>query len=171
MSPTKTAASLKKQAKQGARTGTAEIADALLAIGRAMTQPKMHQSICRRAGVDLDRSGVAVLYKLAIEGDDIHLTVLADRLGIDSPAVTRKVQQLERLGLVSRRRDEMDARAMRISITAEGRRDIERILAARLEWFDELLASWSVEDRLSFSKLLSMFAATVQIGGSGDVAR
>jgi len=134
-----------------------------------MTQPKMHQSICRRAGVDLDRSSVAVLYKLAMEGDDIHLTVLADRLGTDSPAVTRKVQHLERLGLVSRRRDEMDARAMRISITAQGREDIQQILAARLETFDELLASWSIEDRLEFSRLLGMFAATVQIGGSSDV--
>jgi DNA-binding MarR family transcriptional regulator len=169
MSATKVAAPPKKGSTAQARRGTAEISDALLAIGRAMTQPKMHQSICRRAGVDLDRSSVAILYKLAMEGDDIHLTVLADRLATDSPAVTRKVQHLERLGLVSRRRDEMDARAMKISITDQGRQDIEGILTARLEFFDVLLTSWSIEDRLEFARLLALFAATMQIGGQSDV--
>ena len=35
----------------------------------------------------------------------LRLTDLADRLRIDAPAVTRKAQRLERMGLVSRGRD------------------------------------------------------------------
>jgi DNA-binding MarR family transcriptional regulator len=153
------------------RQGTAEISEALLSIGRVMNQARAHATMCRRAGVDLDRSGAALLYKLASEGDDVSITVLAERLSIDAPAVTRKVQQLERDGLLRRERDAHDARAVRIMLTDEGREEVERLLAARLEWLDTLLDTWSVEERYEFSRLLGKFAATVLEVGTGHVGR
>ena len=77
---------------------TENTASALLSLARVMNQFKTHDTFCRQAGVDLDRSGAALLYKLFSEGEDVRLGELAERLGIDSPAVTRKVQQLERAG-------------------------------------------------------------------------
>jgi len=149
--------------------GTEEIAAALLTVGRVVTQSKAHGSLCKRAGVDLDRSGAALLYKLYAEGDNVHLTVLAERLDIDSPAVTRKVQQLERDGLLRRERDVNDARALRIMLTDEGRADVELLLSARREWLDDVLASWTVDERLEFSRLLQRFAAAISRDGGSDV--
>jgi DNA-binding MarR family transcriptional regulator len=148
---------------------TQTIASALLSVARVMTQYKSHDALCRQAGVDLDRGGAALLYKLFAEGDDVRLGELAERLGIDSPAVTRKVQQLEREGLVERSADPTDARAARVRLAPAGRESIERLLQARQLWFDELLAGWSPEDRSELARLLHQFAAT--IAHEGDLSR
>ncbi len=150
-------------------TGIDEIIGALSTVARVFNQSKAHTTLCRRAGVDLDRGGAALLYKLHVEGDDVHFTVLAERLGIDSPAVTRKVQQLERAGLVRRERDAKDARALRILLTEEGRDAIERLLAARREWLADVLSSWSAEERLELAQLLGRFALSISGSEASDV--
>ena len=149
-------------ARPGAQT-TEEIAAALVSLSRAMTQVRVHETLCRQAGVDLDRLGAAVLFKLVSEGGDVRVTELAERLSIDAPAVTRKVQQLERAGLVRRQADPADARASRIDVTSGGRRAIERLQGAQAEWMGELLADWSGADRAELARLLRQLAATVAL--------
>ncbi len=144
---------------------TKEIASALLSVARHLNQVKSHETLCRQAGVDLDRSGAALLYKLFAEGEDVRLGELAERLGVDSPAVTRKVQQLERTGLVSRGPDPSDARASRVRLAPPGRRAIEKLLRARELWFEETLEGWSREDRAELARLLQLFATTVSHPG------
>ena len=140
---------------------TESIASALLTVARAMTQVKVHEGLCRQAGVDLDRGGAALLYKLYAEGENVRLTDLAERLGIDSPAVTRKVQQLERRGLVARSPDPVDARASRLRLTPDGRGAIECLLDARRLWLAQLLEGWSDADRRHLARLLQLFSETV----------
>jgi DNA-binding MarR family transcriptional regulator len=156
-------------AKPGDAPGVVEISAALLTVGRLFTQAKAHASLCRAADVDLDRSGAALLYKLHTEGDGISLSVLAERLGIDAPAVTRKAQQLERSGLLRRERDERDARAQRILLTEEGRGQISRLLAARREWIGELLSGWTAEERLELAALLGRLSLTIEAKAPADV--
>jgi DNA-binding MarR family transcriptional regulator len=146
---------------------TEEIASALVSVARAMTQVRVHDTLCRQAGVDVDRLGAAVLFKLVSEGGDVRVTELAERLGIDAPAVTRKVQQLERVGLVSRHSDPADARASRLDVTAAGRRTIERLQRAQAEWMGELLADWSGADRAELARLLQQLAATIVVPSEG----
>jgi len=138
-----------------------EIAGGLLSLARFMNQVKSHESLCKQAGVDLDRGGAALLYKLYTEGENVRITELAERLGIDPPAVTRKAQQLERAGLLSRAADPADARALRLRLSAEGRRSIERLLAARVRWLEGLLGGWAADDRAEFGRLLHLFTATI----------
>lgn len=140
---------------------TEEIAAALLAVARVMNQVKVHETMCKGAGVDLDRAGAALVYKLFTEGDDVRLTDLADRLGIDPPAVTRKVQQLERDGLLCRSSDPLDARALRLKLTRQGRLAIERLLHARQRWLDEVLQGWSEADRKQLARVLQQLASSI----------
>jgi len=140
---------------------TREIASELLSVVRVMNQVRVHEALCRQAGVDLDRGGSALLYKLYADGEDIRLTDLAERLGIDSPAVTRKVQQLEREVLISRSADPNDARASRLRLTAKGRGAIERLLRAREEWLGDLLEGWPNADRKELARLLQVLASTI----------
>jgi DNA-binding MarR family transcriptional regulator len=140
---------------------TETTASALLSLARVMNQLKTHDSFCRAAGVDLDRGGAALLYKLFAEGEDVRLGELAERLGVDSPAVTRKVQQLERAGLVTRSPDPDDARASRVHLAPAGRRSIEKLLHARELWLDEVLEGWSEQDRAELARLLQLLATTI----------
>jgi DNA-binding MarR family transcriptional regulator len=144
-----------------ADTTTAEIDAALLSVARVMTQVRVHAKLRARAGVDIDRAGAAVLYKLLVEPESPRLCDLAERLGIDSPAVTRKVQQLEQLGLVVRSADPEDGRASRLLLTRDGKKSIERLLAARRHWLEERLAQWPTADRTEFARLLQLFASTI----------
>jgi DNA-binding MarR family transcriptional regulator len=143
-------------------TTTGEIDGALLSVARVMNQIRVHAKLRAEAGVDIDRAGAAVLYKLLAEGESLRLCDLAERLGIDSPAVTRKVQQLEHLGLVVRSPDPEDGRASRLLLTREGRRSIERLLGARRVWLEELLSEWPTADRKEFARLLQLFATTIE---------
>jgi DNA-binding MarR family transcriptional regulator len=140
---------------------TETIATALSSVARSMNQAKTHDALCRRAGVDLDRGGAALLYKLHSEGEDVRPTDLAERLGIDTPAVTRKVQQLERAGLLRRSPDPVDARASRLRLTDAGRCSIERLFRAREDRLEELLAHWSKDDLEEFARLIELFASAV----------
>src|SRR5580698_9822190 len=143
-------------------TTTGEIDGALLSVARVMNQVRVHAKLRAQAGVDIDRAGAAVLYKLRVEGESLRLCDLAERLGIDSPAVTRKVQQLEHLGLVVRSSDPSDGRASRLLLTDEGRSSIERLLDARRAWLEGLLSDWPAPDRREFARLLQLFAATIE---------
>jgi DNA-binding MarR family transcriptional regulator len=143
-------------------TTIGEIDGSLLSVARVMNQVRVHAKLRAEAGVDIDRAGAAVLYKLLVEGESLRLCDLAERLGIDSPAVTRKVQQLEHLGLVVRSPDPVDGRASRLLLTPQGRRSIERLLGARRQWLEDLLSAWPEADRQEFSRLLQLFAATIE---------
>ena len=90
------------------------------------------------------------------------MTDLAEQLRIDAPAVTRKAQQLERSGFVSRTRDTEDGRATRLRLTAQGRRTISRFLAARRKWLTSLLAGWPEAEQAEFARLLRQFTSDIQ---------
>src|ERR1700742_5181420 len=100
---------------------TAPIEPALYSLARRLRQAQLNDYISRQAGNDMDQAGMAVLYVLHGEKTGLRVTDLAARLGIAPPAVTRKAQRLERLGLVSRARDTTDARASLLRLTPEGR--------------------------------------------------
>jgi DNA-binding MarR family transcriptional regulator len=99
---------------------------------------------------------------LQAHGESVRVTGLADLLGVDSPTVTRKIQQLERHGLVARHADVEDHRATRIGLTPNGRRTLQRVLRARRVWFDRLLEGWDEVDLAAFASMLGRFAASLE---------
>ena len=135
-----------------------EIGAALYSLARSLKRARLHDFLLARARVDADQAGLAVLYVLHLSGANLRLCDLAEQLRIDAPAVTRKAQQLERSGLVSRAQDQVDARATRIQLTAAGRRTISRFLAARRTWLTGILAGWSDADQADLARLLHRFA-------------
>jgi DNA-binding MarR family transcriptional regulator len=135
-----------------------EIGAALHSLTRSLKRGRLHDFLLAQARVDADQAGLAILYVLHLAGANLRLCDLAEQLRIDAPAVTRKAQQLERSGLVSRTQDLLDARATRIQLTAQGRRTISRFLAARRTWLTSILADWSDADRADLARLLGRFA-------------
>jgi len=139
-----------------------QIQASLQVVARSISQVRVHERLLQSAGVRLDRAGAAALYKLHLHGDAIRVTALAEMLGVDAPTVTRKIQQLERDGLVVRRADPEDGRASRIAVTPAGRRTLERVLRARRAWLDHLLDGWDDEDLTRFGALLERFSSSLE---------
>ena len=137
-------------------------AEALQVVARSITQARLHERLLRAAGVRVDRSGAALLHKLAAGGDSLRVTDLAEMLGVDTPTVTRKVQQLERDQMVIRQTDPDDRRASRIRITPTGRRIVERVWKARRAWLEHLLEGWKDDDLSTLADLLGRFAQDLE---------
>lgn len=72
---------------------------------------------------------------------------LAHGAKLSPPAVTELVEHLEREGLVRREADALDRRAVRIALTADGRRQMQRFEHAAAAALAESLASLSAAQR------------------------
>ena len=159
---------LKATIETGSEAGPAALQvdrfnEALQTVARSITQVRLHERLLRLAGVRLDRAGAALLFKLSVkEGDSLRVTDLAEILGVDTPTVTRKVQQLERDQMVVRHTDPDDRRVSRISITPAGRRTIERVRRARRAWLEQLLQEWDDDDLSALADLLIRFAEDLE---------
>jgi DNA-binding MarR family transcriptional regulator len=136
------------------------ISEAMNAFVQAMSRPRFwERNIVNRAGVSIDRAGASLLHMLdQSQGVGYHLHDLAVDLGIEAPSVTRKVQQLERTGLVMRVADPRDGRAFVLRTTPAGKQVISRLHKAKLELFTEALRSWSAADQRTFAMLLQRMA-------------
>lgn len=153
---------LEEAGPERAKQSVDEIREAFWIVGRSMGQARLHERLLRAAGVRIDRAGGALLYMLHGHGEPVRVTGLADLLGVDAPTVTRKIQQLEREGLVARHADPVDHRATRIALTDKGRRTLERVLKARRAWFDRLLEGWDDRDLVVFAGMLGRFATSLE---------
>ena len=135
------------------------IAASLQVLARSSNQARAHEHLLQEAGVRLDRAGAALLYKLHVHTDSsFRVSELAERLGIDAPAVTRKVQQLERLGFVSRESDPEDKRATRIRLTNSGEETLQLVLKAHKKQLARLLEDWTADELRTFSSSMNKFA-------------
>jgi DNA-binding MarR family transcriptional regulator len=102
---------------------------------------------------DLD----AGAYALMIWLDDVgsaRLTDLAAFFGVGKPTVSRQIQLLERLELITRTADDTDRRAQTLSLTPDGAARLHLVRAARRDRFRTVFGSWPEEDVAKLGELL-----------------
>jgi DNA-binding MarR family transcriptional regulator len=78
---------------------------------------------------------------------------------VTSGTMTNRLDRLEERGLVRRHQDAVDARSVRVQITAAGRKCVDGALADLVDREHAILASLSVEDRNLLSALLHRVVA------------
>jgi DNA-binding MarR family transcriptional regulator len=144
------------------------VASSMSILSRAFTLSRPHEQLIKEAGVRLDRAGSALLFKLRAHGESARVSDLAQLLDVDTPAVTRKVQQLERLGYVAITPDVDDKRAKRVAITKSGEKTIERIMLAANHRLSRLFEGWTQEEVTIFSSSLDKFAHALTIEMEND---
>ena len=76
---------------------------------------------------DLSARQLAVLLTVYLEPPPHTVRGLAKKLGVTKPAITRALDTMGRLGLVTRRRDESDRRNVLGQRTLEGALSVERL--------------------------------------------
>lgn len=82
---------------------------------------------------------------------------LSDAFGMDKGGVSRQAQALVDMGLVERKPDPEDRRAVLLDASEEGRRRLEEMRRSRQDRFDERLADWSDDDLASFAGQLAAY--------------
>jgi DNA-binding MarR family transcriptional regulator len=101
----------------------------------------------REAGLSPER--LSLLSVLVFAGPRT-INALAEIEGVSAPAISRIVSSLEATGFASRERSRSDAREVKVSATARGRRLVERGRKRRLEI---IAASFSGLDRRDLAAL------------------
>jgi DNA-binding MarR family transcriptional regulator len=87
---------------------------------------------------DLTTRQMAVLLTVYLEPPPHTVRGLAAKLGVTKPVVTRALDTMGRLGLVTRRRDEADRRNVLVQRTLEGALAVERLGDAIVARFRQL---------------------------------
>ncbi len=123
-----------------------QITSSLQVLSRSFNQARTHELLLQEAGVRIDRAGVMLLYKLHHAKSALRVSELAELLGIDTPGVTRKVQQLERLGYVSIQPEVEDKRAKRVALTPSGDETLQRVMAAGKKRLGRLFVGWTKQE-------------------------
>jgi DNA-binding MarR family transcriptional regulator len=97
------------------------------------------------------------LFELVDQGP-LRLNDLAVRMGTSAPTASRAVDALDELGLVDRKADPDDRRALQLDLTPEGRRSVEERKARVFEAFGPAVAELPAAEREQLALLLARLA-------------
>jgi DNA-binding MarR family transcriptional regulator len=104
------------------------------------------------AGGELSAAQLSTLKMLLDDG--VRVGEIARNLGVKVPSATEQIIRLERAGLARRDADPDDSRAVRVTLTAEGRAAVEHANARRNAVMAGILASLSDSDRAALAAAL-----------------
>ena len=96
------------------------------------------------------------------DGGSMRASDLVGMFSIDKGAVSRHVQALLELGLISRTPDPEDRRAATLQITEEGTRRMASVSAARRTELSRRMSDWTDGDLDRFVELLGRYNATLE---------
>ncbi|MFJ2507283.1 MarR family winged helix-turn-helix transcriptional regulator [Arthrobacter citreus] len=113
---------------------------------RPMLPRLYHLSRRRIPGWDLTASQSSVMSTLVDRGP-LRMGELAALEGVQLPSATSVVNGLVKLGLVERRADPADRRAVVIDLTAKGRSQVDELVGRRNHSFALLLERLPEQDR------------------------
>jgi DNA-binding MarR family transcriptional regulator len=105
----------------------------------------------------LRRGTIAPLMLLYRVGPS-RVSELAEALGLDRTTVTRHLDELEPRGLVVRRPDERDRRALVVSLTPAAVAHLDAMRMRNRQRIRQVCADWTPEERETFGRLLPRFA-------------
>jgi DNA-binding MarR family transcriptional regulator len=94
-----------------------------------------------------------------VKSEPLRLNDLAQQMGTSAPTASRAVDALDELGLVERRPDPTDRRAITIELTPEGRKSVEERKARVDAAFRPATAALSAAEREQLADLLARLAA------------
>ena len=102
----------------------------------AQSHSRQAEELSRQAGVELAPWALVLLAKL--ENTPMRVTELSAKLGLAHPTLSRRVQDLERKGLIERSEDSADGRAAILTLSARGLVVASVSRAMREEWLTQI---------------------------------
>jgi DNA-binding MarR family transcriptional regulator len=123
---------------------------------------------CAQAASRLHDSAASALVVIANHPGE-PVDAIRRTLGLTHSGAVRLVDGLEAAGLVERRRSDRDARAIALWPTRAGKRAVSKILSARAELLEPVLAGMSEADKQAIVALLK--SALTKLTDNPDRAR
>jgi DNA-binding MarR family transcriptional regulator len=139
--------------------GTHPLAIELMAAFLPLIKDGQTRVAAAMAGFDLTFSQLRMLWVLDSAGADLAVSDLAEKVSLSLPAAGRAVDGMVRLGLLSRREDEVDRRIKRIGLAEPGRQALEQIGRARGQSADRFIAALTDEERAALAGALATLGA------------
>lgn len=97
---------------------------------------------------------IMVLYCISMHVQDasqgMMVSEISGKLNVTSPTVTQHINSLETQGFVERHADPADRRIVRVRLTEQGNKHIQRINEARLQMFVGLVEHLGKEESVRF---------------------
>ncbi|HVW82203.1 MAG TPA: MarR family transcriptional regulator [Mycobacteriales bacterium] len=118
----------------------------------------LHEHLGRRVGYQLEAPYYATLARLRLT-DGLTMSELALGLGMEVSTVSRRINELEKRGLVQRVTGTEDRRTSFPTLTAEGAEVASMLEVGWREMLSEVTADWSAADLETFATLFERFAA------------
>lgn len=111
---------------------------------------------------------LSVLHTLSRKGP-LRLTELTATEQMTQPAITQMVKRLESDGLLERRADPRDARAVLIQLTPRGEQIIAARRDARVQQLSNLLNRLSPEERGAIAAAVPALAHAIEVGRTDEL--
>jgi DNA-binding MarR family transcriptional regulator len=119
------------------------------------------------AGADALEPGQFDTLELLVQREGWRMSELAEALRVDPSTATRAVQRLLKTGLAERRPYRGDGRVVMVSATATGRERYEAIARCRRSFMDQVMRSFSLDERLQLASLLErLVSAADEVAGT-----
>ena len=101
---------------------------------------------------------VKCLHLLGDTNEPLPINALSERLGLSGPAISRAVDGLVQRGEVKRTEDPRDRRSKLLTLSARGRRTIDRFVAIRLAGITRFVEELPEDERAALAAGLSPIA-------------
>lgn len=144
-----------------------ELAGAFITASRALVGIALRSLAASPMEVTLPQHRALVLLAA---GGPCPVGQLAEDMAVNASNASRLCDRLERLGLVSRRRSEADARSVDVALTAAGREVLRAVHAWRHQEVTRVLAGLSGEDPPVVVQALEAFSAGAHESSAADWA-
>ncbi len=141
------------------RTTTGQVSAQVVRLMRQLAALKAQSAAHSRHGVEW--SSYPLLLHLVQDGP-MRSSTLAERICADPSTVSRQAATLVEQGLVERRPDPDDRRAVQLAVTDRGAALFATMRADREAMFDTVLRDWSDDDVRQLTELLARFTADLE---------
>lgn len=113
--------------------------------------------LTRRLDVDADLSAAQLSVLNMLTASGLRVSKVAANLGVRVPSATEQISRLESAGLLERRADPSDSRAVVVWLTESGRRAADAANQRRDALVAEILARLSPEERSRLEAVMPVF--------------
>ncbi len=134
-----------------------------------LIEAEIRRRLRERFGTTLPRFDL--LAQLERVDDGLLLGELSRRMMVSNGNMTGLVERLVRSGLIERNLSEADRRAVRVRLTADGRRVFAEMAAAHAGWVAELFAEVSEDEQKALWSRLGRLEAAVLAAGANREGR
>ena len=128
---------------------------AMTAFLRTIKKPEYWEQFKQRAEISIDRPAATILKILSEH--DCQFQELVQLLGIEAPAVSRKVHQLEDQGLIIRQ-PTTDRRVHKLRLSKQAVNITARLTMAKRSFLSEVLSNWTSQEKQQLVILLDKLA-------------